>query len=51
MFGRKEAQTISHNLTFCHSLLLATCFAFWESRKNLHIFLIAEDGFSKSRNM
>ena len=36
MFGRKETQTISHNLTFCHSLLHATCFDF---RENWNIFM------------
>jgi hypothetical protein len=31
MFGRKEAQTVSHNLTFYPFILLAICFAFWKS--------------------
>jgi hypothetical protein len=38
--SRKEAQSVSHNLTFYQFLFLATCFGFWESHhqaiKNVH---------------
>jgi hypothetical protein len=34
----KEVQTVSHNLTVCQSLMLSTCFDFWESR-NIFMYI------------